>query len=156
MLQTIQCCSHDRMRMHADVQLTTEEYRLLEASTLNRLQEMRTAIATQRSQRFGKEFVEELRRRQGQAGRFWSLPQQDGGGQQMAEACMGCGRPSTVKIAKICETCPERAEVRTLSVVTAAGRQAYCSTRFCSACCNDRRSSFLLCLPAFLLTFQWR
>jgi hypothetical protein len=104
-----------------DVQLTTEEFRRLEASTLNRLQEMRAAIGTQRSQQFGKEFVRELRERQGQEGRFWPQ-QQDGGAaaeHQTPEACMGCSRPSTVKIAKICETCPERAEVRTLLPVAA-------------------------------------
>lgn len=109
------------MCVHSDVQLTTEDYRRLEASTLNRLQEMRTAIATQRSQLFGKEFVNELRARQQQVGRFWSMPQQQHDGrQETPEACMGCGRPSTVKIAKICETCPERAEVLALSYFVAA------------------------------------
>jgi hypothetical protein len=102
------------MCTHADVQLTTEEYRRLEASTLTRLHEMRTAIGKQRSKEFGREFVTQLRERQGQEGRFWRSPQQQDGGQQIPEACMGCSRQSTVKIAKICETCPERAEVRVL------------------------------------------
>jgi hypothetical protein len=96
----------------ADIQLTTEEYRRLEASTLNRLNEIKNRIAAQRSSVFGADFAKELRARQGQEGRFWPLPRQQDGQQQEPEACMGCSRPATVKISKKCETCPERAEVR--------------------------------------------
>ena len=95
----------------ADIQLTTEEYRRLEASTLNRLNEIKNRIAAQRSSVFGADFAKELRARQGQEGRFWPLPRQQDGQQQEPEACMGCSRPATVKISKKCETCPERAEV---------------------------------------------
>ena len=97
--------------MCADIQLTTEEYRRLEASTLNRLNEIKNRIAAQRSSVFGADFAKELRARQGQEGRFWPLPRQQDGQQQEPEACMGCSRPATVKISKKCETCPERAEV---------------------------------------------
>lgn len=94
-----------------DIQLTAEEFGRLEASTINRVRELQAMIAAQRDSIFGQEFMRELRQRQEVGERVWSLPRGQDGHRPAPDVCMGCGRPSTVKIAKICDTCPERAEV---------------------------------------------
>lgn len=96
-----------------DIQLTAEEFGRLEVSTINRVRELQAMIAAQRDSVFGQEFMRELRQRQEVGERVWSLPRGQDGQRPTPDACMGCGRPSTVKIVKICDTCPERAEVCT-------------------------------------------
>ena len=86
-----------------EIQLAMDDYQRLEESALNRVREAQAAIAAQRNTAFAAEFARILRERQGMEGMAWQL-------QAEPQPCMGCGRASTVKITKKCDTCPERVE----------------------------------------------